>query len=112
MIALYLNNCFFKCITGFTNVNQLPSFLISILYRDLKPDNLGMDKEGSIKIFDFGMATELFFKSCDRFGPDEYNATAYTGTLRYMSPENLFGKPYGLPSDIYSFALVLYEVVR
>lgn len=55
------------------------------------------------------MAKEL--KSCDRFGTDEYNATAYTGTLRYISPENLFGKRYGLPSDIYSFALILYEVV-
>ncbi len=62
-----------------------------------------------MKIFDFGMAKELKEKAL--VGVDQFNATCKVGTPRYMAPEVYFGEPYGFPSDVYSFALVLWEVM-
>jgi len=95
----------------------------NILYRDLKPDNIGMntcttttngDDGGdfevtNVKLFDFGLATEL--KEVDKVGQNEYNATKCTGSPRYMSHENYYGLPYGKPTDVYSFAFIFYQVV-
>lgn len=81
----------------------------NILYRDLKPGNIGFDKYDVVKLFDFGLATEL--KEINKVGDDQYNATECTGTPRYMPGEVYFGQPYGLPADVFSFALILYEVV-
>lgn len=61
----------------------------SIMYRDLKPDNVGFDVRGDAKLFDFGLATE--FDSSKPLG--SYRLTGNTGTMRYMAPEgrdNLF----------------------
>lgn len=94
----------------------------NILYRDLKPDNIGMntctttngDDGGdfevtNVKLFDFGLATEL--KEVDKVGQNAYNATKCTGSPRYMSHENFYGLPYGKPTDVYSFAFIFYQVV-
>lgn len=40
-----------------------------------------------------------------------YDMTSNTGTMRYMSPEIALGKPYGLKADIYSFSIVMYQVL-
>ena len=74
-----------------------------------RPDNIGLDTYGCVKIFDFGMAKELKEKAL--VGVDQFNATCKVGTPRYMAPEVYFGEPYGLPSDVYSFALVLWELM-
>lgn len=71
-----------------------------------KDDKFKIEK---IKIFDFGLATEL--KEIDKVGYDAYNATKCTGSPRYMSQENFYGLPYGKPVDVYSFALILYQVI-
>ncbi len=81
----------------------------SICYRDLKTGNIGFDKYDKIKLFDFGLATEL--KEVNRVGVDQYHATECTGTPRYMAREVYYGEPYGLPCDVFSFSLILYEVV-
>jgi len=54
----------------------LPS--LSVVYRDLKPPNLGFDVRGNIRLFDFGVAKEL--KCKDRVNEDQYNCTPLTGT--------------------------------
>jgi serine/threonine protein kinase len=59
--------------------------LFSIIYRDLKPDNIGFDVRGDVKIFDFGLAKE--FDPAKKAADGTYKLTADTGSLRYMAPE-------------------------
>ena len=76
----------------------------NILFRDIKPQNIGIDYHGSTKILDFGFAKEVF--------PDQ-NAkrpTGMVGTLRYMSPEVALCKFYDDRCDVYSFGIVLWEL--
>lgn len=79
-----------------------------IIYRDLKPENIGYARDGELKIFDFGLAKRLV--------PDErtpsglYHLTANTGSLRYMAPEVALGEPYDLRADVYSFAVVFWQI--
>mmetsp|Transcript_32595 Transcript_32595/g.79083 ORF Transcript_32595/g.79083 Transcript_32595/m.79083 type:complete len:295 (+) Transcript_32595:56-940(+) len=61
---------------------------LSILYRDLKPDNIGFDVRGDVKIFDFGLAKELDESKILEDGT--YNLTGDTGSLRYMAPEGTY----------------------
>jgi serine/threonine protein kinase len=57
----------------------------SIVYRDLKPDNLGFDASGALKLFDFGLAKRMDI--ADRSADGMYLLTGNTGSLRYMAPE-------------------------
>lgn len=81
----------------------------NIILRDLKPHNIGIDKNGKVRIFDFGLARELPPKG-DTTDLPRCN-TGVAGTLRYISPENALGQPCGLSSDVYSFAILLFEVI-
>lgn len=80
----------------------------NIIYRDLKPSNIGFDAEtGRVKLFDFGLARECNSNKDKRM-------TGCTGTPRYMAPE--VARPqqqqdYGFPADVYSFSIVLWELV-
>ena len=81
-----------------------------ITHRDLKPDNILVTKQG-VKLLDFGLAKHVTTL-------EESDATrALTqqgqllGTLHYMSPEQLQGKEADARSDIFSFGLVLYEML-
>ncbi len=82
--------------------------ILSILYRDLKPGNIGFDKYENLKLFDFGLATEL--KEVNKVGDDQYHATGCTGTPRYMAREVYNAEPYGLPADVFSISFILYEL--
>jgi len=75
----------------------------NIIHRDLKAQNILMSKGGEIKIGDFGVARLLV-------GGEECH-TAETGTYRWMAPEVIDHKPYGHAADVYSFGLVLWELV-
>jgi serine/threonine protein kinase len=90
-------------------------FLSRILFRDLKPQNVARNPHTAtnpFQLFDFGLAKEL--KAVDRLPMDDgnsYHLTGLTGTLRIMAPEVIQCQPYGLSADVYSFGVLLYEVV-
>lgn len=74
-----------------------------------KPENIGFDIRGDIKLFDFGLAKELDPSKINSKGM--YKLTPKTGTPRYMAPEVTLGRPYGLAADVYSFAVLLWEML-
>lgn len=102
-------------------VTQLASALAhlhqhSIVYRDLKPPNIGFRGKNNetnmfddLQLFDFGCAKELKVKNLIE-QPDGYRATPMTGTIGYMAPEVMLGLPYGLSVDVYSFAMLMWYV--
>lgn len=75
----------------------------SIVYRDLKPQNLGLSQDGTVKIYDFGLSTELP-------RPGQKPLTTRTGSQRYMAPEVVLKRAYGLEVDVFSFAIVVWEM--
>jgi serine/threonine protein kinase len=79
-----------------------------IIYRDLKPKNIGIDAHGSVKLFDFGFARHLPDEPDDN---DTFKMTGRIGTLRYMAPEVALKAPYNLKADVYSWSIVLWEML-
>lgn len=75
-----------------------------------QPDNIGFDVRGDIKIFDFGLAKELHESS--RLDNGLYKLTGDTGSPRYMAPEVALGKPYNETCDVYSFAILTWQMLR
>jgi serine/threonine protein kinase len=76
-----------------------------IIHKDIKPQNVMLTNGGDVKIMDFGIA-ETVRTSMSRI----QNSTS-SGTLVYMSPEQIKGKDVGKESDIYSFGAMLYELL-
>jgi len=79
-----------------------------VVYRDLKPDNIGFNDIGDVKIFDFGLAKRL--QKQDKLENDLYNLTGNTGSLRYMAPEVAMGLPYDQRVDAYSFGILFWQL--
>ncbi len=77
---------------------------LGVIHRDLKPGNIMIDREGQVRILDFGLA-----RSFDLEGDTE--TELITGTPEYMSPEQAAGEEEDLRSDIYSLGVILYEMV-
>jgi len=71
-----------------------------VILRDLKPDNVGFDENGTPVIFDLGFARELH----------TVHKSEVAGSLRYMSPEIGLSQGATLASDVYSFGVLLYEL--
>ena len=62
-------------------------------------------------LFDFGLAKELKRRDLVE-APDGYLATGVTGSRRYMAPEVVSSLPYGFSADVYSFGILLWEMMR
>ena len=86
-----------------------------IIHRDLKPSNIMVTDEDSVKLLDFGLAKLYEQDASISTSPTaDYPATqpgAVLGTVAYMSPEQAQGQPADVRSDIFSFGLVLYEML-
>ncbi len=77
-----------------------------IVHRDLKPDNVMIDRDDRIKILDFGLA-----RSAWEEGAPRARAAVIAGTPMYMSPEQARGEPVDARSDVFSFGVLLYEML-
>jgi serine/threonine protein kinase len=74
----------------------------------LQWQNVGFDKDGVLKMFDFGLAKEL--KDRDETENGMYNLTGNTGSRRYMPNEVALDEPYNKSVDAYSFGILLWEM--
>lgn len=77
---------------------------LGIVHRDLKPGNIMIDREGHVRIMDFGIARSLEAKGITKAG-------MMIGTPDYMSPEQVEGREANPRSDIYSLGVILYEMM-
>jgi eukaryotic-like serine/threonine-protein kinase len=98
-IAEILNILFMVCL-GLNNAHR-----IGVIHRDIKPQNLILDKKNYVKITDFGIAKIMSMPNLTT------REEQVMGTTFYMSPEQINGKEIDHRTDIYSLGIVAYELL-
>ena len=89
-----------------------------VIHRDLKPSNVLMEKDGSIQVADFGLAKIRSWAAEEGEVPpsaalEELTVTGMVlGTLGYMAPEQMVGRPSDPRSDLYSLGAILFEMLH
>jgi serine/threonine protein kinase len=80
-----------------------------VVHRDLKPSNILVTPSGSVRLLDFGIATLLADDAARQTRLTQLGSRALTP--EYASPEQVTGKPIGTATDVYSLAVVAYELL-
>lgn len=81
-----------------------------VIHRDLKPDNIVLTHTAGVKVLDFGLARRVD----DESAPTARRLTRrgdVLGTIGYLSPEQALGKPLDARSDVFSFGVLVYEML-
>ena len=100
-LADALDHCHHRAIPGFR-----------VLHRDVKPANLGLNGTDTLILFDFGLASLWRVSEDSADGASEQRTlTANTGSLRYMAPEVARGDKYNHKCDVFSWALILWQML-
>jgi len=74
-----------------------------VIHRDIKPHNIFLTKNGSIKLGDFGVSKNL--------NNTNMKAKTFVGTTYYLPPEIIFGEPYSYKADIWSLGVTFYQLM-
>ena len=83
-----------------------------ITHRDIKPENVMVGKDGRVRVLDFGLAKATFQDLSTDDDPTQVltDAGRLLGTVPYMSPEQVQGRPADHRSDVFSLGIVFYEM--
>lgn len=76
------------------------------IHKDLKPDNVLVSKGSEVKLIDFSLSIKCAGALSGLLGKSRVQ-----GTRTYMAPEQIRGKPLGVPADIYSFGIMVFEML-
>jgi MAP/microtubule affinity-regulating kinase len=75
---------------------------LRVVHRDIKLENVLMDRNGQVKIIDFGFAVAI---------PVGQKLKVFCGTPSYIAPEIISGQPYGFPGDVWALGILLYVLL-
>lgn len=113
--VLLKNKGAFKSSIGLTMVRQICSAMHAaheqgIIHRDLKPSNMMINRQGILKIMDFGLAMKVKQPGNSAESKDSEKEKSIMGTPRYMAPEQFFNWPLDERTDIYAIGAIMYAV--